>query len=61
MAAAAVPGSLNAVESDAAFEQTPSGQMRRKSVLPVDPAVMRDLEAHRSFEAAQAAAAHASS
>ncbi|KAL1410375.1 serine/threonine-protein phosphatase 2A 56 kDa regulatory subunit delta isoform [Vanrija albida] len=30
---------------------SPTGpQMRRKSVLPIDPAVMRDLEAHRSLE-----------
>jgi hypothetical protein len=30
--------------------------MRRKSVLPIDPAVMRDLEAHRSLDNEGAAA-----
>ncbi|EJT47082.1 B-type regulatory subunit of protein phosphatase 2A (PP2A), Rts1p [Trichosporon asahii var. asahii CBS 8904] len=64
VSATGVPGSVNAavdVASDAAFEPTSSGPMRRKSVLPIDPSVMRDLEAHRSLEAAQAAAAQASS
>jgi serine/threonine-protein phosphatase 2A regulatory subunit B' len=46
---------LNAAASPASQQQTPP-HMRRKSVLPIDPAVMRDLEAHRSLDNEGAAA-----
>ncbi|BEI82081.1 hypothetical protein CcaverHIS002_0212410 [Cutaneotrichosporon cavernicola] len=47
---------LNAAVAPGGSQPQTPPHMRRKSVLPIDPAVMRDLEAHRSLDNEGAAA-----